>query len=48
MVLSKQPVCSDGHDTPDNKERPVNNNLIAVLPEMSEIQGDKMSIISHF
>jgi len=39
MVLSKLPANSDGKETStDTKERILNNNLIVVLPEMSEIQ----------
>ena len=37
LVLSKQPGNSDGNETTTT-----NNNLMAVLPEMSEIQGLKI------
>ena len=43
MVLSKLPANSDGKETStDTKERILYNNLIVVLPEMSEIQGRKV------
>ena len=42
LVLSKHPINSEGNEaTLDNKK----SNVIAVLPEMSEIQGMKYSYL---